>query len=156
MRRDKQLKLTTIEDAGAAAIHKAVLRVLWDVGAAIDDAEVRAWLIRDHGCRESDDGRLRFPPELIERALETVPRRVALFDRDGALRVAVDGQVTVRRGDDLGRGLERLGPGEDQLEVERLGGMASPRDGGDVGAGREADRGHLVHGRNSVEGLGDI
>ena len=93
MRRDKQLKLTTIEDAGAAAIHKAVLRVLWDVGAAIDDAEVRAWLIRDHGCRESDDGRLRFPPELIERALETVPRRVALFDRDGALRVDTSERV---------------------------------------------------------------
>ena len=87
MRRDKRLRLTTVEDASAAAIHKAVLRVLWEVGAAIDEAEVRAWLIGDHGCRESDDGRLRFPPELVERALETVPPRVTLFDRDGALRV---------------------------------------------------------------------
>jgi len=105
LRREKRLTLTTIKDAGSAAIHKAVLRVLWDVGATIDDAEVRAWLIRGHGCREAGDGRLRFPPDLVEQALETVPPRVRLFDRNGALSV------------DTGEGVPRFCPGHNCVQV---------------------------------------
>ncbi len=81
------MTLTAVREGGAAAMHKAVLRVLWEVGAAIDDSQVRSWLIRDLGCAESGDGRVRFPAELVERALETVPPRVLLFDRSGALSV---------------------------------------------------------------------
>ncbi len=87
LRRDKSLTLTAIEDEKAAAIHRAVLRVLWEVGAIVDDGPTKRWLIHDHGCREAEDGRVRFPEDLVERALETVPRRIRLYDRNGEMTV---------------------------------------------------------------------
>ena len=87
LRRDKSLTLTTIKEENAAAVHRAVLRVMWDVGAIIDDAPTKRWLIHDHGCREAEDGRVRFPEDLVARTLETVPRRITLYDRNGVSTV---------------------------------------------------------------------
>ena len=93
-RRDKRLTLTTIREANSAAIHKAVLRVLWEVGATVDDRATRDWLLADLDCREGEDGRLRFPPDLVERALESVPPRVVLYDRNGDLSVDTADRAT--------------------------------------------------------------
>lgn len=87
LRRDKSLTLTTIKEEKAAAVHRAVLRVMWEVGAIIDDQPTKRWLIHDHGCREAEDGRVCFPEDLVERALETVPRRITLYDRNGEMTV---------------------------------------------------------------------
>lgn len=93
-RREKALTLTTVREADAAAIHGAVLRVLREVGAIVDDRAVRRWLVHDHGCRERGDGRVCFPDELVERALESVPARVVLYDLDGAPRIDTQDRVT--------------------------------------------------------------
>ncbi len=86
-RTEKDLRLSVIEDGTAAAIHVAVLRILWEIGVIIDDVPTRRMLIDDHGCRQSEDGYVQMPEDLVERALQTVPAKVTLYDQNGDLAV---------------------------------------------------------------------
>lgn len=83
--RDHRLRLLGKEEC--ARLHRAALRILSEVGLLVDDADTRRLLIGS-GCRETAEGRLLFFPEIIERALQSVPRRLVLYDQDG--RPAVD------------------------------------------------------------------
>ena len=66
IRREKSLSLTVVKERQAAAIHKAVLRILWEIGLVVDDQATRALLLAK-GCKESEQGRIRYPAELVER-----------------------------------------------------------------------------------------
>ena len=63
-------------------LHTASLEILERTGArlyyqpAID-------LLQDAGASVSDGNRVRIPPKLVERAFDTVPHEVVLFDRHG-------------------------------------------------------------------------
>jgi len=92
--RAKSLQLTLLADSDTAAIHETVLRILWEIGVVVDDRPTRQALLQDHGCRESGSGYVRIPMELVARALESVPPRVTLYDRDGTLRVDTGGRVS--------------------------------------------------------------
>lgn len=87
IRRDRQVRLRLIDEEGAAAIHRGVLDVLWQVGAIIDDHPTRERLLNKHGCQERAGGYIAMPEDLVERALETVPRRIRLWDREGKVTV---------------------------------------------------------------------
>src|SRR3974390_483 len=62
-------------------------RILAEIGIEVRGARMRQRLL-DHGlplARTADDAeRALFPPEGVDRAIETTPKRFPLFDRDGA------------------------------------------------------------------------
>ena len=90
-----KLRVPVLDTQAAAKIHEVTLRILWEIGAAVDDRETRSGLLTGHGCRERDHGRIAFPEDLVARILEGLPERVLLYDQDG--RVAVDtGEKTPR------------------------------------------------------------
>ena len=62
---------------------------------AIDDEATRRSLIHDHGCREGEQGYLRFPEEMVAQALDSVPAKVILYDRNGV--PTVDTSVPIPR-----------------------------------------------------------
>ena len=86
-RKDRNLSLPLLRDRQAGAIHDAVKRILWEIGVVIDHDPIRKLLLEAHGCRLSDQGYVRMPPDLIDMALSTVPDRITLYDLNGTLRV---------------------------------------------------------------------
>ena len=83
----KGFRIAVLRGGDTKRIHGAVERILWELGVIIEDAEIAGWLIREQGCREGAGGYLRIPPDLVSRALESLPDRVRLYDRDGKLRI---------------------------------------------------------------------
>ena len=65
------------------AIHDGALRILDEVGVIVDDEETRRDLLENRGCRQDEDGYVRIPPARVEAALQTVPRSVELYNREG-------------------------------------------------------------------------
>ncbi len=62
-------------------------RILAEIGIEVRGARLRERLL-EHGlklARTADDAeRILFPPEVVDRAIETAPKRFALYDRDGS------------------------------------------------------------------------
>jgi trimethylamine--corrinoid protein Co-methyltransferase len=62
-------------------------KILAEIGIEVRGAPLRERLLA-HGlkmARTADDAeRVLFPPEVVDRAIETVPKRFSLYDRDGA------------------------------------------------------------------------
>jgi len=81
------MRLRLLSEADSQAIHRAALRILREIGMFVMDHDTRK-MLKQAGCRESDDGYLLFDQELIERMLESVPSKMMLYDRNG--KVAVD------------------------------------------------------------------
>ena len=104
-RRPQALRLTVLDERGAAAVHRAALKILWDLGVVIDDEATRRALLSDHGCLEGAGGYVRMPEDLVGRALETVPDRVVLYDRNGEPAV------------DTGQRVPRFCPGLNCIQV---------------------------------------
>jgi trimethylamine--corrinoid protein Co-methyltransferase len=91
-------RLALLGQRDCARLHGAALRTLAEVGLRVDDADTRRSLLAA-GCREDPEGRLLFPSVAVERALESVPRRLILYDQDGKSAV------------DTADPLPRFGPG---------------------------------------------
>ena len=85
-KRAQQVSLELVGPVDADRIHEAVKTVLWRVGAIIEHQATRELLLKHHGCRENG-GYVRFPPDLVDRAISTVPDRILLYDHDGNVRV---------------------------------------------------------------------
>ena len=81
------MRLTPVNKADASMIHDAVLKILWEIGVIVDHHPSRKMLVEEFGCREGSDGYVRMPPDLVERAISTVPRKITLYDLNGNLRV---------------------------------------------------------------------
>ncbi len=68
-------------------IHAASLALLHDVGLQVMDAEARE-ILSSHGARvDAATQRVRYPPELVERALHSAPSEFMLYGRDPARSV---------------------------------------------------------------------
>ncbi|MGI9464292.1 MAG: trimethylamine methyltransferase family protein, partial [Aestuariivirgaceae bacterium] len=93
-RKPKRLTLPVLKREQALLIHDAVRRILWDVGVIIDHHPTQRMLVEGHGCVVGDDGYVRMPPELVDRAISTVPDRIELFDLNGNLRVDTKSKVS--------------------------------------------------------------
>lgn len=72
-------------------IFEGVLSVLSNVGMLVEDSEARAMLVAA-GARAQDE-RIFYPPDLVRRALETVPARIAFFSQNGDQAFATDDAV---------------------------------------------------------------
>jgi hypothetical protein len=64
--------------------------ILATTGMEVRGPELRRRLL-DAGLPTRADGRVLFPPDVIERALATAPRSFTLYDRDGAPHATIGG-----------------------------------------------------------------
>jgi trimethylamine---corrinoid protein Co-methyltransferase len=80
-------------DAQLESIHLATLEVLQRTGVRVYEAECLE-LLGASGCDVMDDNLVRFPPNVVEMALQSVPSRVVLCDRTGTPRMQLEGHRT--------------------------------------------------------------
>ena len=75
--------LNVISPELCAKVVAEARRILAESGMEIRGPTLRQRLL-EHGLKTSADGtRLLFPPEVVDRALESAPRSFTLYDRDG-------------------------------------------------------------------------
>lgn len=83
--------LRTIDATGASAIVDGVFKVLNAVGMLVEDTEARNLLIAA-GCCEVD-GRIMYPPDVVNRALESVPATIRFYNQNGDFAFATNDNV---------------------------------------------------------------
>lgn len=93
-----------ITPAQCGALHAASLEILERTGVRFFEPEA-VELARRAGAPVSEGNRVRFPARLVERALESAPRRVVLHDREGNPVMPLEGARTY------------FGPGSDCLNI---------------------------------------
>jgi trimethylamine--corrinoid protein Co-methyltransferase len=74
--------LRVLEPPLIASIVDEAKRILAEVGIEVRGKQMRARLL-DHGLPQTADGRVLFPADVVEQAIETSPRSFVLYDRDG-------------------------------------------------------------------------
>ncbi|MCL6286102.1 trimethylamine methyltransferase family protein [Ruegeria sp. 2012CJ41-6] len=92
--RDQKHRISIMTGAEAGLIHDAVLNILWSFGVLVEHPASRKTLIEEHGCIEADNEYIRFPPDLVQNALSTVPSSVQLYDLNGNLKVDTNSKLT--------------------------------------------------------------
>jgi trimethylamine--corrinoid protein Co-methyltransferase len=75
-----RLTMMTVEHIQEA--HRNVLKVLSETGVRVDSPEILALLERKLGLK-SEDRRIKFPSEIVEEAIKSVPRTIDVYDRRG-------------------------------------------------------------------------
>ena len=83
-------RIQMLDDALIARIVEEARRILAEVGMEVRGAALRQRLL-DAGLPLSDEGRVLFPPDAIDRALATVPHAFTLYNRDGAPHAELGG-----------------------------------------------------------------
>jgi len=90
----QNLSLELIGSADAELFHEAVKVILWNVGIIVGHLPTRKRLIKQHGCVETDADYLRFPADLVEAAIQTVPGKIQLYDLYGELKVDTSSKIS--------------------------------------------------------------
>ncbi len=85
--------LTYLSGQDKAAIYDAALEILETVGQRVHHAEALG-LLREAGCGVAEPDLVTVPRELVERARETAPAVVGVFDRDGRPAMSLGGYAT--------------------------------------------------------------
>lgn len=75
-------RLDPLTESELQRLHDAALEVMHDPGARIMTEPARELLVRNGATLEGED-LVRIPRDLVERALETAPSRITIFDRSG-------------------------------------------------------------------------
>jgi trimethylamine--corrinoid protein Co-methyltransferase len=75
-------RLRVLEEPLIGSIVDEAKRLLAEVGMEMRGAELRRRLL-DHGLKQTPEGRILFPPDVVERAIASAPRSFTLHDRDG-------------------------------------------------------------------------
>ncbi len=88
------LSLELVDSTDAALIHDAVKAILWNLGIVVEHPATRRDLLQLHGCVEGDEDYVRLPPDLVEKTIATVPRKILLYDADGNLSVDTGSRVS--------------------------------------------------------------
>jgi len=83
-------RLQVLEPPLISAIVDEAKRLLDDVGMEIRGAKLRERLL-EHGLPVTADGRVRFPPDVVDRAIASAPASFTLYDRDGTARADLGG-----------------------------------------------------------------
>jgi trimethylamine:corrinoid methyltransferase-like protein len=68
----------------------ATLLLLRDSGVAFEVGSEALAILRAAGCPASDDGVVRFPPDLVREALGSVAKSARLYDRNGQRAIELD------------------------------------------------------------------
>ena len=87
-------RLTLLNKTDASAVHEAVLKILWDFGVQVEHTGARSMLLKEQGCREASNGYIQMSPDLVHRALSTVPECVKLYDLNGNLSVDTSSRLS--------------------------------------------------------------
>ncbi len=82
-------RLTLLRDEMIESVIEEAFQVLEEVGVFVENKDAYA-LLKDHGAKDAGDydrsravGRLYFPRDLVEKALETVPGEIEMWDIAG-------------------------------------------------------------------------
>ncbi len=83
-------RIQTVDDALSEQIIAEAGRILAEIGMEVRGPELKRRLL-DAGLPRSADGRVLFPPDVVERALASAPRSFTLYDRDGNPHAEIGG-----------------------------------------------------------------
>ena len=83
-------RIQMMDDALIGRMIAEARRILAEVGMEVRGAALRQRLL-DAGLPTGQDGRVLFPPNVVDRALATVPHAFTLYDRDGAPHAELGG-----------------------------------------------------------------
>jgi trimethylamine--corrinoid protein Co-methyltransferase len=83
--------MRVLSDEQLQALHEASLDILEATGIAMKNQQARTLLL-DAGAWESQ-GRIKIPPHLITRAIDTAPSRIPMHTREGRLTMPLGGQA---------------------------------------------------------------
>ncbi len=75
-------RMKVLDRDQAWAIHEAALEILERIGFRMEHRGA-ADMLRAAGCQEGGGDWLRMPPHLVEEALRSAPRQIAVFDQSG-------------------------------------------------------------------------
>ncbi len=81
-------QLTILNEGEVRSIHQASLRILADTGVEVDHAPTQD-ILTAAGARV-EQGRVKFPPDLVEKSLAQCPTTVRLRGRDGKVHTLGD------------------------------------------------------------------
>jgi trimethylamine--corrinoid protein Co-methyltransferase len=76
-------ELTILDKSQIGLVHATSLRILSTTGVRVDSERARNQFARAAGASAIDGDRVRFPPELVEWALQAAPSSVDVYDRTG-------------------------------------------------------------------------
>lgn len=76
-------KLTVLDPAQIEQVHQYSLQILSTTGVRVDSERARRLLVDAGGAQPSDGHRVLLPRELVERALQTAPASIQVYDRLG-------------------------------------------------------------------------
>ena len=95
-----QPRLRVLNREQALAIHTAALEILERVGFKMEHAGALE-MLTDAGCQVLDGDRLKLPARLVEAALDSAPKQIALYDQRGNESMSlVDGNYFYGTGSD--------------------------------------------------------
>jgi trimethylamine:corrinoid methyltransferase-like protein len=83
-----------LSPAEAQRVVDATLQLMREVGVQFDPDPRLQDLLRDAGCEVSADARVRFDPDVVRTALESVARSARIWDRDGTGFIELDTRHT--------------------------------------------------------------
>ncbi|MFQ5874901.1 MAG: trimethylamine methyltransferase family protein, partial [Dehalococcoidia bacterium] len=90
---DDAPRFRLLSDEKLRRIHEASLEVLEDVGVKIT-TEAALRLLVDGGCTITDENVVRIPRRVVEEAIESAPKRVVVYNREGAEALFLEGRNT--------------------------------------------------------------
>ncbi|MFW9874751.1 MAG: trimethylamine methyltransferase family protein [Candidatus Thorarchaeota archaeon] len=84
-------KLEVLTNEEIELIHNNTLELLETIGVKVESPEARAFLI-EHGCFVDDENShfVKYPTDLVEKHLETVPKSFSLWGHDGSFQLKID------------------------------------------------------------------
>jgi len=83
-------RLTYLSEADKAAIYEAALEIIGTIGMRVHHEEARE-LLRAAGCTVTEPDLVKIPRELVERARESAPAMIEVFDRAGEPAMSLGG-----------------------------------------------------------------
>lgn len=76
-------KLTLLNEEQIREVHALTLRLLESVGVRVDSPSVLGMMKKRVGSSMVDDRTVRFPPHLVEWAIQAAPSQIQIYDRRG-------------------------------------------------------------------------
>jgi trimethylamine--corrinoid protein Co-methyltransferase len=90
MSRNRRPTLRFLEEEAVCGIVTEARRILEEIGVFVEHGKAGD-LLTAAGARKGDGGRMRIGPDIVDRALETAPSEVVLYDRYGKNPVHIGG-----------------------------------------------------------------
>lgn len=87
---NRSLRLTLYSGEELERLAEACFTIMNDVGLRVVDQAARKLLLSTGQAKEGIEDFIHYEPDLVKRALETVPGKVELYTREGKLSVSTD------------------------------------------------------------------